>query len=86
MTGLAGTARSRQGRDFWRGEATLVGEHRSGIYYAFDGRRSGNTFLLVGLELFSCRGPPQLLFLVLLQKFHVQVPDRFDPVFVHLDG
>ena len=29
---------------------TLDGEHRSGIHPSFDGRRSGNTFLLVSLE------------------------------------
>ena len=31
------------------------------------------------------RRPPQLLFLVLLYIFHVQVPDRLDLVLVHLD-
>jgi hypothetical protein len=47
----AGTAHSRQGRAV-RGAAkrTLDGEHRSGIPRKADGRRSGNTFLLVSPE------------------------------------
>ncbi|HEY3441216.1 MAG TPA: hypothetical protein VGK29_10710, partial [Paludibaculum sp.] len=45
---LAGTARSGQGRE--AAKRTLAGEHRSGIDVNFDGRRSGNTFLLVSLE------------------------------------
>lgn len=47
----AGTAHSRQGRAvLGAAERTLDGEHRSGIAQKADGRRSGITFLLVGLE------------------------------------
>ena len=50
---LAGTARSSQGRAaVWRGEAYPCPASTVLIFRAtFDGRRSGNTFPLVGLEL-----------------------------------
>ena len=35
---------------FGAAQRTLDGEHSSGIGQAFDGRRSGNMFLLVGFE------------------------------------
>ena len=35
---------------FGAAKRTLDGEHRSGIHHSFDGRLSGNTFLLVSLE------------------------------------
>jgi hypothetical protein len=35
---------------FGAAKRTLDGEHRSGIQYRVDGRRSGNMFLLVGFE------------------------------------
>ena len=36
---------------FGAAKRTLDGEHRSGIGQSFDGRRSGNMFLLVSFEL-----------------------------------
>jgi len=36
---------------FGAAKRTLDGEHRSGTDKSFDGRRSGNMFLLVGFEL-----------------------------------
>ena len=42
---------------FGAAKRTLDGEHRSGIHRSFDGRRSGNTFLLVSPErLFGQQG------------------------------
>lgn len=52
MVCSGGTARRGQGRaGFCAAKRTLDAEHCSGIPTCVDGRRSGNTFLLVSFEL-----------------------------------